>query len=142
MDQNFNFDSATVQQAMARADAVANANALADNGLTELVARPSRDPLAWVDELHQVWPHEAGTQLHAHIEYLYTREEVQAALHASKGVIVVNTLPSSVVDMVTGARPGPAQPDISPAAVGTAARQRMAMLQTFMNPAGAAVRSE
>lgn len=142
MEQSFAFDQAAVMQALAMADAAAGADALVDNGLTALVERPSREPLAWVDELSQVWPHEAGSQMHSHITYLYTPDEVKAALQASHGIIVVNTLPSSVVDMVTGARPGPAQPDASPKAAAAAARGRMAMMQTFLNPAGAAVRSE
>lgn len=142
MTQQFDFDQSAVMQALAMANEAAGTDALVDNGLTELGKRPGREPLAWVDDLSQVWPHEPGSQVHAHIEYLFTKEEVQAALQASRGIIVVNTLPSAVVDLVTGARPGPGQPDASPMAAARAARGRIAMMQTFLNPAGAAVRSE
>lgn len=142
MQETFEFDQTAVMRALALADAAAGAANLVDDGLTSLGQEQGPSPLAWVDELGQVWPHEAGSQMHSHIKYLWTREEVQSAIQATNKIVVTSTMPSSVVDMVTGARPGPAQPVVTPKTVAAAARSRMAMMQTFLNPAGAAVRSE
>lgn len=142
MEQPFAFDQAAVMQAMALANAAASSSLLSE-GLTELApANQQQQPLAWVDDLGQVWPHEAGAQTHAHIKYLYTSDEVQRAMQASTGIIVVNTMPSYVVDTVTGVSPPPPQPMATAATAAAAARGRMAMMQTFMHPSGAAVRSE
>ena len=136
------FDPSQVAAAMQMAEAAVQSNSIVDNGLTSL-ARPSeRDPIAWVDELGQVWPHEAGAPVYPHLSYCYTREEVQEALGKAKGIIVVQTVPSSVVPQVTGEAPAPAMPEATPQAAAKAARSRQAMMATFANPAGAAVRSE
>lgn len=136
------FDPAQVAAAVQMAEAAVQSNAIVDNGLTSLSRASERDPIAWIDDLGQVWPHEPGAPVHAHLQYCYTREEVQDALAQSRGIIVVSTVPSSVVPQVTGEAPPPAMPDASPASAVKAARSRQAMLATFANPAGLAVRSE
>lgn len=136
------FDNAAVLRALQAAEMAAETNSLVENGLTALDETPSEFPLAWVDELGQVWPHPVGANLHPHIQYLYSQDEIRAAMHAAKGIIVVQTVPSSVVPQVTGEVPPPPQADASPAAASKAARARSAMLATFANPSGAAVRSE
>jgi hypothetical protein len=75
-----------------------------------------------------------------HIEYLFNKEQVQAAIQASRGIIAVNTVPSYLVPQVTGEAPPPAQPVVNAVTARHAAMARMAMMQTFNNPAGAAVR--
>jgi len=140
---NVHFDPSQIQAALNAADQAAQANQLADNGLTTLSSELGRrEPLAWTDELGQVWPHEVGSQMHSHINYLYTRDEVDRALAAANGIVTVQTVPSYMVPQVTGEAPPPAQMEPTSENAAKLARARAAMLQTFGNPAGAAVRAE
>jgi hypothetical protein len=140
MEQAQAFDPAAVARAMQMAEAAAQSNNLVEDGLTALSPPPSQHPIAWVDSWGQVWPHEPGAPLHMHIEYLFNKEQVQAAIQASRGIIAVNTVPSYLVPQVTGEAPPPAQPVVNAVTARHAAMARMAMMQTFNNPAGAAVR--
>lgn len=136
------FDHAQIHNALTMAQEAINADQLVDNGLTPLAQRSGRDPLAWVDSLYQVWPHEPGALTHAGIQYLYTREEVLAAMQASQGIITVSTMPSHVVPQVTGEAPPPAQPEATPDAAAKAGKARVALLTAFANPAGIGPRVE
>lgn len=140
--QEQQFDQAAINQALSMAQEAMNNNELIDNGLTALAPRREREPIAWVDSLQQVWPHEAGSLMHAGIHYLYSQDEVLAAVQASRGIITVQTMPSFVVPQVTGEAPPPAMPEASPAQAVKAAKARSALLGAFNNPAGIGPRVE
>lgn len=128
------FDSNQVHAALQRAAQLADTNALPDDGLAALSAPPSDQPLAYADELGQVWPHPVGSPVYPHLNYFYTREQVQAAMQASRGILVVQTVPPTVVPQVTGQAPAPV--DTRPASVQAKelAQTRTAMLAAFSSP--------
>jgi hypothetical protein len=124
------FDPATVSTALRAADRLASTPDLGA-GLHSLAAAPaSGDPIAWVDDIGNVWPHPHGAAVHAHIRYLYTADEVAAHMQQANSIIVAPT--AAYVEVP------PAAVETTPQDVVNAQAVRRQMLAAFASPVGQA----
>lgn len=125
-------DESTLNQAIDHFTGLASNQSL-EMGLNTLESK-GHEPLAYVDVLGQVWPHEPGSPTRPDLNYVYTQAELNAALRDESRIIVAQHVAPVLQPVIADANV-----PLNTQAV-HAMNARRAMLTSFRDPAGRAAK--